>query len=199
MKMREVSGSIKKKIEDLDERQIYYVFGAILLTLFLLDYFILMRPQLKALSKISPEIKILRNDYKTAKENITKQNYFQTEVKKLTEDIASAKEKIKTKFEVPLILERISSLADKNDLRIDQIMPLSSGQEEILSTNEAVYSLLPIDIKAKGGYHDFGKFIRAIETANVFLKVKSFKLKSGTKKANHDIELVLQAVISEEK
>ena len=39
---------------------------------------------------------------------------------------------IKSKEEIPLIMENISRIANKNDVRIEQVMPDTGNEEEIL-------------------------------------------------------------------
>ncbi|MCA9406954.1 MAG: hypothetical protein KC684_10475, partial [Candidatus Omnitrophica bacterium] len=64
-----VQEKIREFLEKVDQKQLYYIFGGIVLFVFLLDYFLLMRPQINSLNKINPEIIKLRKQIDDAKTN----------------------------------------------------------------------------------------------------------------------------------
>lgn len=196
--MRNLQNKISAYIESVDEKVIYYVLGGILFSIFLLDYFVLMRPQISSLSKISPEINLLSGDIQKAKDDILRSKQYELEVEKLREDVAKSNAKLKFKEEVPLILANISRIADENGIKIDQIMPDTQGQRVLLENNERRYYSLPIFIKARSGYHDFGRFLNQLESGDIFLKVSSFGVVSSRGEKKHLVEVTLGAVIYEE-
>ena len=71
-----LQNKISSYIESVDEKVIYYILGGILFSVFLLDYFVLMRPQIASLSKISPEIRLLSDDINKAKDDILQNAFF---------------------------------------------------------------------------------------------------------------------------
>jgi len=93
---------ISELISKIDEKNRHYFLLGALLFIFLLDYFILMRPQLVTLTKINPEIKLLSQDIEKAQEDIGKLGFYQTEVKRLESQLAQTSQKIKSKKKCPL-------------------------------------------------------------------------------------------------
>ena len=69
MDIREKITSIFEKI---DGNNRYYVLVGFMALVFLLDYFVLMRPQLAALGKINPEINAVSDNIKKAKADMKK-------------------------------------------------------------------------------------------------------------------------------
>lgn len=186
-------------LDNIDEKTRYYIFGGILLFFFLLDYFLLMGPQLGALSKINPEIKILKEDISKAKTNIKMTSQYENQVDDLKRKVAIMNLRVKSREEVPMILENISVLANTNGVKIDNIMPSTADQEILLENDERIYYSLPITLEASSGYHDFGRFINNIETGDIFLKINTFTISSGKDSKRHNINLILGAVVFEEK
>lgn len=188
---------IWEKLAKIDEKQRYYLFVGCLLFLFLLDYFVLMRPQLAALTKLGPEINVLSQDIQKTKEEIAKTSFYEGEAARLKERIAQIDSGVRSKDEVPLILERISRLANHNGVKIDQIMPFSQDQEILLEDNQRTYFALPILLQARSGYHDLGRFLNQMEKDDVALKVTMFTIASGGDPKYHQVELNLEATIFE--
>ena len=196
MKMEFVD-KIKTTIANLDEKNRYYVFGGVLLFVFLLDYLILMGPQLGALSKLNPENKILIEDIQTAKSEIQKLAQYRQDIVKMNEEMVRINARVRQKEEVPLVLETITLLANKNDVKIEQITPNPVDQKLLLDNKERKYYSLPIDIQAKAGYHNFGRFLNQIEREGLYLGVKNFTITPGAESRNEVIKITLKAVVYE--
>lgn len=190
---------VKAKLENMDEKQRYYIFGGMLVFIFLLDYYILMKPQLAALAEINPKIEILQEDLKKAKSDIKNLDQYNADVEKLRSDVDVINLRVEARNEVPLILERISVMANQNNVRLEQIMPNTLDQEKILENNDRSYYSLPILVEAKTGYHNFGKFLNQIERSNVFLRIDNFTIASSTDTKNHAIKIRLETVIYDAK
>ncbi len=190
---------ISELIGKIGEKNRHYFLIAALLFVFLLDYFILMRPQLLALTKISPEIKLLSQDIQKAQEDIQKLGFYQAEVKKLEGQLAQTSQKVRSKEEVSLILEQISRMANQNNIRIDQVMPSVGEQKVLLEDKNRVYYALPILIQAKSSYHDFGRFLNLLEKSDLFLYVTSFSVIGGEDTRAHALKMDLQVIVFEEK
>jgi Tfp pilus assembly protein PilO len=193
-----ISEKISSVLENLDDKQRYGIFAGILLFVFLLNFFVLMQPQLTSLSKISPEIKTLKTDVKTATDNIARTSHYRGEVDRLRDGFERINFKIKKKEELPIILEKISVIADNNSIKLDHISPNSQDEEIILENNQRTYYHLPISIKARGAYHNFGKFLNDIENEDSFIGIGTFSITKSTDTRKHAIVMVLKAMVYEE-
>ncbi|MCA9393380.1 MAG: type 4a pilus biogenesis protein PilO [Candidatus Omnitrophica bacterium] len=184
--------------EGMDAKVFYLILGVGLLAVFLLDYFLLMAPQLKTLSKINPEIKILGEDIGKARNNIQRLAQYQSQVTKLTADIALENKKVELRDEVPLILEHISRVAGEYKVKINQIMPNVIDSEIVLENDERIYYDLPIDIEARAGYHDLGRFVNAIEQGSIFLKVGELTIAGIEGRKDLSIKVTFDALVYDE-
>ena len=194
---KDYSKAVSTLISNIDERYRYYIGGGVLLFLFLLDYFIIMGPQLNNLTKMTPQFKLMEEDIQKAETDIQNKENYQKQVKDLSAKITEEDVKIRSKEEVPLTLEYISRLADENNIRIDQIKPNTAGQNKLLENKGRRYFAVPIVLEAKGGYHDVGKFLNQIESGDVFFNIKDFSMTSLGESKYHKIKLTLEAITYE--
>lgn len=191
--------NIAEKLSKLSDQNRLYIFIGGLMFVFLFDYFILMRPQLATLAKISPENKVLSQDIQKADEDIQKLGTYKAQVARLKAGIEEMNLKIKSKDEVPVILEHISLLADQNKVDVDQIMPASHDQQVLLEDNKRMYISLPVLVEARSGYHDFGRFLNDIEQDNISLGVRSFSVTATNDTQYHALRVSLEAIVFEEE
>jgi len=196
-KIAPITEKVRAKLSTIDEKQRLYIFIGVLLFFFLLDYFIMMRPQLNTLQKISPEIDILSQDIVKAKEDVKNTDKYRAEVDQLKRKVADINQRVRMRAEVPLILERISVLANSNNVTIDQITPSVIDQRVVLENDQFRYFALPINIEAKCGYHNFGKFINQLQNNDMFLNVGTFTMTSKFGQRKHKIRLTIEAIIYE--
>ncbi|MDO8581114.1 MAG: type 4a pilus biogenesis protein PilO [Candidatus Omnitrophota bacterium] len=194
---KDYSKAVSTLISNIDEKYRYYIGGGVLLFLFLLDYFIIMGPQLNNLTKMTPQCKLMEEDIQKAETDIQNKENYQKQVKDLSAKITEEDVKIRSKEEVPLTLEYISRLADENNIRIDQIKPNTAGQNKLLENKGRRYFAVPIVLEAKGGYHDVGKFLNQIESGDVFFNIKDFSMTSLGESKYHKIKLTLEAITYE--
>ncbi|MCK5015391.1 MAG: type 4a pilus biogenesis protein PilO, partial [Candidatus Omnitrophica bacterium] len=173
IKIPEKISSVFSKV---DGKNRYFVFVGILFAVFLLDYFLLMRPQLSALKKISPEIKSVSDNIKKAKEDIKKLKIYRADLQKVSEKFAAANLKVKSRNEVSFILEYIAYVASEAGVKIDQIMPDTLSQELLTENDQRKYYDLPIYMEARSSYHNFGHFLNKIEQNDISLRIGTFSI-----------------------
>ena len=196
----ELVKTIAALFEKIDKKNRYYILIGILVLIFLINYFIFMRPQLTDLPKIGPERKILTEDLKNAKEDIQKKDQYKTQVQQLKEGINRANQWVMAREDAPLILEKLSSIANKNGIKIDQMTPKSEDQKKLLEKGDLKYFSFPIQMEAKGSYHNFGRFLNTLEHEEVFLLVKGFTMSANKEDPrNHNISLTLDSIVFEKK
>ncbi len=195
IKVPEKISAVFSKVEGNNR---YYVFIGILFAVFLLDYFLLMSPQLGALKKINPEIKALSDNIKGAKADIKKLNTYKTELEKTSKKFAEANLKVKSRHEISALLEYIANIANETDLKIDQIMPDTLGQELLTENDKRKYFDLPIYMEARSSYHNFGKFLNKIEQNDISLRVGTFTIVVTNDTRRHAIKMTFKATVFED-
>ena len=141
---------------------------------------------------------VLSQDLKKTQEDIQNLHVYQGQVNNLKDKVSVLGDKIRSKEEVPIILERISELANKYHIRVDQIMPMFDDQELIMKGKEGKYFSLPIMIDARSNYHDFGRFLTDVENSDISLTVEKFSILANAQDTlKHTVKLTLQAVVLE--
>ena len=195
IKIPEQISSVFSKVEGKNR---YYVFVGILFFFFLLDYFLLMSPQLGALKKINPEIKTLSDNIKKAKEDIEKLNTYKGDLEKASQKFEEANLKIKSRDEISYILEYIANIANETGVKIDQIMPDMLGQDLLTENPQRKYYELPIYMEARSGYHEFGRFMNKIEQNDISLRMGTFSIVVTNDTRLHAIKMTFQATIYED-
>ena len=176
----------------------YYIFGAFLLGIFMLDYVFLMRPQFAALSKINPEIKIVSDQINKAKDDMAKLDSYRKDLQNMSSKFSEVKVSVRSKDEVPIILEHIAYIASETGVVIDQIMPDSLEQELLTENNQTKYFDLPIYLEARCGYHNLGRFLNRLDTEDISLRVGEFTVVATNDQRQHVIKLTLKATVFEE-
>ena len=194
-----VKARVAAIVGKIDPRYYYYILAGILAFLFLIDYFILMRPQLAALSKISAENKKISDDIKQLKEDGKNLPVYRTQIEQLTDKVEKADLRFRSKNELDYIIQEISHLANQNKIKIDEIMSENENIKEVMKNNKRRYYSLPINIEGKSEYHDFGRFLNQLETDNIFLSIPEFSLSKTEDTHSHKIKLTIMTIVYDEK
>ncbi len=195
MDIREKISSIFEKI---DGNNRYYVLGGFMALVFLLDYFVLMSPQLAALGKINPEIRAVSDSIRRAKVDLKKLDSYQSDLENLSEKFEEANLKVKSRDEVPIILEHIANVASETGVKIDQIMPDSFNQELLTENSQRRYYDLPIYIEARSSYHNLGRFLNKLNQNDISLRIGAFTIVATNDTRYHLVKLTFKATVYEE-
>ena len=185
-------------LEKIDGNNRYYVLVGFMALVFLLDYFVLMSPQLAALGKINPEIRAVSDSIRRAKVDLKKLDSYQSDLEKLSEKFEEANLKVKSRDEVPIILEHIANVASETGVKIDQIMPDSFGQELLTENSQRRYYDLPIYIEARSGYHNLGRFLDKLNQNDISLRIGAFTIVATNDTRYHLVKLTFRATVYEE-
>jgi Tfp pilus assembly protein PilO len=172
--MKPSSNKILELFNNLNDQTRYAVLGGVVILIIVLDVFFLVLPQMASIADINDQIKKMSGD---AQDVMTdKQRVFQ--LKKNLQlnrlQLKALNGKVRPIQEVPVILETISSIANEYGVKIDQLVPEKQLQEALKSSTDDKYYALPIVIKARCGYHMFGRFLSKLENENLFFILKDF-------------------------
>jgi Tfp pilus assembly protein PilO len=180
----------------LDEKNRSYLLGGLCLLIFVADYFLILGPlQLKPLRNLSPKIQALQKDLKQAEQNIQGMEQFRQELQRLKGKWAELNAKVRTYDDIPVILDRVTRIAQEVHLSIDQIMPLKE-EEVLLSNEQGQYLSLSIVMEARGGYHDIGRFLSRLEANDIFFRANDFQLSANEKDSKrHYVKMTIKTVI----
>ena len=188
-----------EKLKKLDPKYHYYILGGVLALVFLLNHFLLLGPLLGSLNKMGAQISELNQNLQSVKSDMARIDQNRVQLEKIRSQINEVKIKIRSRQEVPLILEDISRIANQYGVKIDQLMPMKDQKELLAKQQDVEYYALPILIQARSSYHDLGYFLAQLETDKIFYTVGNLSITASPKDTTrHMVQLTVKAVISEE-
>lgn len=136
----------------------------------------------------------------TANEVVLKEQYRQVD-----DTVHSLRTAMPIEAELPSVMEFLSSLASKTNVKIQTIFPkrqsglmqpqaLQQQPKDSRKDEEAVYKEIPIQIDALAGYHELGTFLSLLETGERPMQVASLRISGNPKESRrHQINLVIQS------
>jgi len=187
---------IIEAFNNLNNQTRYGIFGGVVFLILLLDVFFLVLPQIGSITDIDTQIKKLSDDTQqvlTDKQRVNK-------LKKSLEDsrlqFKALSNKVRPIQEVPVILSTISSIAKEYGVKIDQLVPEYAQEESLTKTPDAKYYALPIAVKARCGYHMFGRFLNKLENADLYFILSDFIIQNDEKDTNiHSFSLTIKIIL----
>ncbi len=172
------------------------IFAIVLAVIFLLDFVVLLKPQIGISGKLGAKVSALKKDLKSAKKDIASQKEFSNKLNQLKEKAKVIGSTVTPEEELPSVLEGISRRANQDQVKITQIKPLKEEKTALLKAGSGIYYQIPILIDAQCGYHALGKFLYDLESEAAFLKVIGLEVKTNPADiARHLIRLTVQTFI----
>ena len=163
-------------IAQINEKNPYYLVVAIFIVILIIFYLFPLQFQLKTLQSLNPRLESLSREVETTRSNIQRVHQYERELTRLQQQYEKLRKRIKSKADVPFLLENISRIAGQHGVKIEQIMPQTAIDEPVLEDDTGKYFSVPIVMEAQSGYHGFGKFLNALERKGVFLRLPSFSV-----------------------
>lgn len=180
---------------------------ALLGTVILYVYFTyIFWPLSREAGRVGNELREARTQLKslvsaTANEAALKEQYRQVD-----ETVGALRKALPTEQELPAVIEFLSSLAAKTNVKIQTIFPQrataagSSGVKRDgpkaagAASEQAVYNEVLIQVDALAGYHELGTFLNLVETGERPMQVATLHVSSAAKGTErHTVNLVLRS------
>jgi Tfp pilus assembly protein PilO len=172
------------------------LFGGVVFVIILLDVFLLVLPQLGSIADINDQIKKLSEDTQQVLVDRQRSNLFKKNLQEARNKLSALNIKVRPIQEVPAVLSTISSVAKEYGVKIDQLIPEYNQLEDLNATQDGKYYALPVLIKARCGYHQFGRFLNKVENGDLFLIMKDFIIQSDEKTPNiHLFSLTIKIIL----
>ena len=148
----------------------------------------LLLPQINSVVKIYGKTNKLSVDLKDTEHDISEVDSLRKQAASYRGKIEEYERMLPAEQEIPKLLEDLSDMAKKSDVKIIGITPLPAKEES--KAPDAIYQEIPILISARSGYHELGKFLSDLENSDRFMKVVDIKVKENkTTPKRHDVEL----------
>jgi len=173
--------NIIESFNKLNDQARYGILAGVAVFVILLDVFLGIMPQMGAISQIDDQINQTTVQIQQEMDDRLKVNLIKKNLEKTRVQLSQLSIKVRPAQEVPSILETISNVANDNGVKIDQLAPDKAHQESLDSSSENKYYALPVVIKARCGYHMFGRFLNKLEDENIYFIVKDFIVQNDGK------------------
>jgi len=159
------------------------LFGIVLICL---DLFLILRPQILSLSKINARIKELNQKVISTKTDLSKEQEIKKRLEKLKKEAVFIKDQIIFEEGISDLIDRVSKMANKTDVKIIKIFPLKDPKaKELLNSDLGRFYPLILSLELSSGYHQLGKFLSLLESYERFLKTEEISIIGETSDLSH--------------
>ena len=160
----------------LDNKKIFIIAFVGVLILYI-DFAFIMKLQLQGIRTLTPKIIELKKDFDNLAKDLSWMHDLGLEASKDKAQIGALKPKeIISEDKILLLLQKVSDLANKNQVKIMQINTSKDTkvQEEVIAGERLLPVIITLDLIC--GYHSLGSFINALENAGQYIDVQDMKI-----------------------
>jgi Tfp pilus assembly protein PilO len=144
-----------------------------------LDYTLILKRQFRTAATLKTKIIQLKKDLAVFGQDLKNMQEFKN--KQAASDLGqdARMQKLISEDKISVLLEDISNLATKFDIKIIQVKPnrLSVAQEKNPLLVKFTAFLISLDLLCD--YHNLGKFISALEQGSVFISLENLRISQG--------------------
>ncbi|NTV29389.1 MAG: type 4a pilus biogenesis protein PilO [Candidatus Omnitrophica bacterium] len=186
------------KMKAMDPKVLYVLFGVGIVVLLVIDFFVLLSPQISGLmaqNKKNTELQAQIGKLQEDKQHISQ---FQKGLADMKTKAADFDRMVYSKDDVPVALKNISTLANEYGVKIDQLVPQRQSEEQLVKNEEGVYKSMAIFVGARSGYHEFGRFLNGMEKGNMFWRLDELVFSADDMNPQkHIIKMVIRILVLE--
>lgn len=172
---------------------------SICLIIIYLDFTFLINKQLQGIRKLEPKIVKLKENLDRFARDQAKMQDVKNKQPAANQNKPAAYKRIISEGEIASLLQDISILANKNNVKIEQMRPLrESGAQKQQEKSQAAgkFSPLAVNLDLYCDYHHLGAFVNDLENAPIFVAVQEIKIRSQeTDYLNQKVNLVLKTYV----
>ena len=118
---------------------------------------------------------------------------YSSDKEKIKSEIQGLRAKFIQPQEESKLLSFISASSKDFNVEIKSLLP--GKPEDYITTNFGKFKYLPISVKAKGGFHNFSRFLDYLKESQYFFEIK--KLSISSEQPYNSIEVILCGVVEE--
>lgn len=160
-----------------------------------------MRPAIRALSKLSREMPQIKDNLKQSEALIAKKSQMENRLASLQAKLEDIKLALPLRSDLPDIFQDISRLASASKVKVLKMEPVKQQIKQVeVEAPLTIYAENLIQIEAKGGYHALGEFINRIENAKNLMSFTDVQVEFNTDDMyNHDVKLLIMIYLLREE
>ena len=152
-------------------------------------------PKIKETFRLLPEASRLKTKIVNTEKEWTNIDLFNARISRLDEKLDYYERRLPEEKEIASLLKFLSDSAKKLNVRLTEIKPV--GQDKHKKAAALIYEQVPILLRAECRYHELGRFLNKLESADRFMKITELKITANPPKANHNVELIVVTYVME--
>jgi len=181
-----------------EQRKILIILaGSIILVV--LDSAFIMFPLFNKTFDLTAQVSSTRKNIDNLNQQISTIDATREKLKRLKAAYNKYERRFSKEEEIPQLLEKLSKIASESEVAILAVRPATVRAGKKDKKLEKIFREVPIQISAKGGYHQLGSFINRLETLDRFLKITDISIKQNPKTPKeHSLRLSVATYILKE-
>ena len=161
---------------DLNKKKIFLIIAVSLVVIYI-DFTFLIKLQFKGAKAMGVKIVRLKKEIDTLHKDLSTMHDLERKQTQTKQESTLKAKKIILEEQIPALLQDISSIANKHDVKIMQIKPSkeSKTKDEKGSVIEKLTPLL-IRLDLMCGYHNLGSFLNDLDNSEQVMSIQEMKI-----------------------
>ena len=163
------------QIKDARNKNIV-VIGAAAAVVLLVDIFLILPPLTVLNFKLKAQIISIKKDADVLNRQFSDASAINNRLEAARNEQKECEKRLPKDEEVPVLLGGISAIAGKIGIEMIAVRPVKLETFGKAPESDTIFHAAPIEIFAKGGYHQIGQFINKLESLGKFVEIKDIEI-----------------------
>ena len=179
---------------ELDSRKVILI-ALVCAVIIYVDFTFLIKMQFQATSNITQKIVTLKKDINILNNNLV--------LMQQSQDKPTTNKKVKkmiSEGQVPLLFQKISDIANKYNVKIQELKPAKDTKEAktkgTTPAQKSDFAPTLLTLNVLSGYHELGGFLNELENADEFIAVENLKIIPQEEGFKHSVNILLKTYVS---
>jgi len=152
-------------------------FAVLCVLIVLVFYMFMYSPVTEKQAELRNNIASLNKSLAEKKKMVGDLSQYKREVEKLNQELQRALKLLPNTSEIPSLLQKISSLADKSGLEISAFKPKPEIPQDF-------YAKVPVSLELKGSFNEITNFFDAVSKLSRIVNISNFKFEIDEEKSS---------------
>ncbi|MBI4341108.1 MAG: type 4a pilus biogenesis protein PilO [Candidatus Omnitrophica bacterium] len=156
----------------------------------------LFAPMSRDAKSVEQQVRGLRERLRSLEAATANEAALQAQYRQVEQVVGALRTAMPDEGELPSVIELVSALAEKSDVKIQTVFPQRTVAVSESSTGREapVYKEVPIQIDALAGFHELGTFLSLVEMGEKPMQVMSLRISANPKEPRrHQVNLLVRA------
>ena len=180
-----------------DEQRKLLIIAASAIVLLIVDIMFIVSPLMNKNADLKRQVVVVKAKLIELQKKINLADAAKKRSEELRAELATYEKRFPREEEIPLFLEDLSKVAVASGIDISAIKPVTkAGLQAPPDAFMNLFHKIPIEISAKAGYHQIGRFINSLEKLERFIEIKDIQISQDTTTPRrHQLKLVISTCI----